>query len=95
MILHLLYPASNHPKESALKKSTYILLGSLMAVSLGGYLLTETPEPMPARILMQNAGGRVVFDHAGHIGKYDIACIDCHHDAASSEKAGLAFSESW
>ncbi|MBQ8173229.1 MAG: cytochrome c3 family protein [Mailhella sp.] len=73
-----------------MKKSTYILLGSLMAVSLGGYLLTETPESMPTRILMQNAGGRVVFDHAGHIGKYDIACIDCHHDAASSEKAGLA-----
>jgi len=71
-----------------LKKSTLIFLGVLAAVSLGGYLLPDHSDSMTPRILMENAGGRVVFDHAGHISKYGIACTECHHDAADN-KAGL------
>ena len=61
-------------------RKTYGLMGVLLALSIGGYLLPETKEALPGRILMPNAGGRVVFDHGAHNEGYGLACVQCHHD---------------
>ena len=71
-----------------MRKVTYILTGTLLVLSVGGYLLPETPEPAPNRILMKNAAGHVVFDHKTHAEKLGISCISCHHDALAEGQAG-------
>lgn len=71
-----------------MRKVTYILTGTLLVLSVGGYLLPETPEPFPNRILMKNAAGHVVFDHKAHAEGMGIACISCHHDAPGPDRAG-------
>jgi len=67
---------------------TYILTGALLVLSVGGYLLPETPEPVPNRILMKNSAGHVVFDHKAHAEKFGISCMSCHHDAPAEGQAG-------
>ena len=71
-----------------MRKVTYILTGTLLVLSVGGYLLPETPEPFPNRILMKNAAGNVVFDHKVHAETRGIECMSCHHDAAEPGRAG-------
>ncbi|WP_419787177.1 cytochrome c3 family protein [Pseudodesulfovibrio sp.] len=34
----------------------------------------------PVRVIMDNAGGRVIFAHQTHVEDYGYACADCHHD---------------
>ena len=51
-----------------MRKVTYILTGTLLVLSVGGYLLPETPEPFPNRILMKNAAG-----YQGTVGKPEIS----------------------
>lgn len=76
--------------EEALNKRSLPLavLGCILAVAgLAGYfppVATEAESAAPARLLMENPGGRIVFTHKAHStpGGYggDIACADCHHD---------------
>lgn len=52
-------------------------------ISVIGYFLPEQKEEIPTRVLFKNTGGTVVFDHKVHAEKYDIACIECHHEMAT------------
>ncbi len=59
-----------------------IVLLVALATGTMGYLLKpqDTGEALPVRILLENAGGAVVFDHAVHVDAYGMACADCHHE---------------
>ena len=61
-----------------------IMTGVLSAVALVGYILPVSGEDIPKRMLLPNAGGAVVFSHAGHALDYNIPCQTCHHE--STEK---------
>ncbi|MCQ2444385.1 MAG: cytochrome c family protein [Mailhella sp.] len=71
-----------------MRRSTILILVSLLLVSVVGYLLPEKDAGTTDRILMRNLGGRVVFDHKTHAESYGLQCITCHHDAAAHDKAG-------
>lgn len=58
----------------------------LAVVAAVGYLFPSASEGMPQRILFDNAGGKVVFDHKVHADRYDVACVTCHHEAADPQK---------
>ena len=82
------------------KRSTPIILVSciLALAGIAGYMSPPPTEANPIRVLMQNAGGRVVFTHQAHStpgGNYgDLSCDTCHHElkigkaAASGAKDG-------
>ncbi len=71
-----------------MRKVTHILIGALLIVSVGGYLLPDSSEQFPDKILMKNTAGRVVFDHKTHVEAYGLDCQVCHHDALSNGQAG-------
>ncbi len=71
-----------------MRNVTYILTGALLIIAVGGYLMPETSEPLPNRILMDNSAGRVVFDHKTHADKPGLDCRACHHDALADDQAG-------
>ena len=52
----------------------------LLAVAVAGYVRTGDEHTMPARILMKNNGGNVLFAHAAHIRHTPGPCTDCHHE---------------
>ena len=53
----------------------------LMAVvAVVGYTHDSTGGT-PVRLLLENAGGRVVFDHQRHAEDYKVACETCHHES--------------
>lgn len=56
-----------------------ILTGVLFIVALAGYLLPAGSSPMPVRVLLENKGGKVIFEHQAHADMPDRACADCHH----------------
>ena len=68
------------------KRSTPIMIISCILALMGaaGYLMPPPTEANPTRVLMQNAGGRVVFAHQAHStpgGPYgDSSCAACHHE---------------
>ena len=74
-----------------MRKVTYILTGTLLVLSVGGYLLPETPEPAPNRILMKNAAGHVVFDHKTHAEKLGISLTDSCGMLPEASICGLVF----
>lgn len=51
---------------------------ALVLVALFGYAVPRAEPDMPVRILMDNSGGAVVFDHRAHAA-YGVQCTDCHH----------------
>lgn len=53
----------------------------LAAVAVVGYLLPEPGEAVPQRVLLDNAGGPVVFQHADHAFQLKIPCQKCHHES--------------
>lgn len=60
----------------------------LVAVGLLGRLVpTGTDEAQARRILLRNAGGRVVFTHADHAKWEDGNCMTCHHEPGSAAAA--------
>lgn len=50
----------------------------LAVLALVGYLRPAAKAAVPVRILLQNPGGAVVFDHLGHE-RADMKCVQCHH----------------
>ena len=74
-------------EEGIVGKLVYGLMGVLLALSVGGYLVPQEKEVLPGRVLMPNVGGRVVFDHKTHMEKYGLTCAQCHHEAYVPAKA--------
>lgn len=67
----------------------------LALAGLAGYFAVPVDTGAePARLLMENPGGRVVFTHKDHAtpgGAYgDIACAACHHDLKIAGQEGEA-----
>ncbi len=52
------------------------------ALAVVGYLMPQntTENEDPVRILLENVGGAVVFDHKVHVETYGMDCVDCHHE---------------
>ncbi len=58
----------------------FIVLG-LAALAVVAGVILKAPEPLsPIKILMPNAGGRVVFNHRQHAEDYGFDCTICHHE---------------
>ncbi|MUM77039.1 cytochrome C [Pseudodesulfovibrio sp. F-1] len=56
-----------------------LLTGTLFALALVGYLIPARSAAQPVRILLENKGGKVIFDHKVHTEMQGRACVDCHH----------------
>ena len=74
-------------EEGIVGKLVYGMMGVLLALSIGGYLVPQEKEVLPGRVLMPNVGGRVVFDHKTHMEKYGLTCAQCHHEAFAPKEA--------
>ena len=66
--------------------SIAILTAVLAVTGIAGYLLPAGPvagdkEPATRRILFDNAGGPVVFDHQKHSRLLKEDCATCHHES--------------
>lgn len=69
-------------------KLTYAIIIALLIVGIACYAYaainkaaTDTDQP-PLRIMMQNDGGAVWFDHQTHTSDagYALSCENCHHN---------------
>ena len=54
-----------------------------------GYLLPEPQETVLRRILLDNAGGPVVFQHADHALQQKIPSRKCHHEQPEKSEYAL------
>ncbi|WP_147818662.1 cytochrome c3 family protein [Salidesulfovibrio onnuriiensis] len=59
---------------------TIIVAAFCMAAAAGYVLFPGEAQDVPARVVMENAGGRVLFTHKAHAEEYGFECTDCHHD---------------
>jgi hypothetical protein len=70
------------------------VLSCVLAVAgIAGYCLPPpVAEAIPARLLMENPGGRIVFTHKAHASpdgtSGGAACADCHHDLRVAPSSG-------
>lgn len=55
---------------------------ALALVAVFGYLHIAPARDLPLRIVLDNAGGRVLFSHNHHAEDLGLDCGDCHHDGA-------------
>ncbi|MBM3318209.1 MAG: hypothetical protein FJY75_10215 [Candidatus Eisenbacteria bacterium] len=62
-------------------RSRWVLIGgvALLVLGLAGFALPGRAPSPPLRIFYANAGGAVLFPHAGH---EKISCAECHHEQA-------------
>ncbi len=75
----------------------------LVVVAGAGYLIPEPAKDVPTRILMDNAAGKVVFNHEKHLMGDNIPCATCHHEMilekelvmSCSSCHGVAFDETF
>lgn len=51
-------------------------------IAFVGYLAPAASTAVPERILLDNAGGKVVFNHKEHFQDWKIPCQKCHHESA-------------
>lgn len=58
---------------------------TLGILALIGYMLPATVQDVPAKILFENNGGRVIFSHLVHADDYGISCDSCHHEGGDLE----------
>lgn len=63
-----------------------IIVAVLCATALVVYLTPSGEQEVPPRVILDNAGGRVIFTHAAHTEDYGFACVDCHHDDIGQEQ---------
>ncbi|NCO60458.1 MAG: cytochrome C [Deltaproteobacteria bacterium CG_4_8_14_3_um_filter_51_11] len=77
-------------------KLAYTILVVLLVVGIGAYVAFPQRAPeQPVRILFQNIGGKVLFDHKQHFSSdgYGYGCKDCHHDIDKDDERPSACSE--
>ncbi|WP_320009347.1 cytochrome c3 family protein [Maridesulfovibrio sp.] len=71
-------------------KNRYIPITLIVAVlavaAAAGFLFPPAVQESPARVVMDNSGGRVIFAHSVHAEEYGYECSDCHHDDIGQEK---------
>ncbi|MEG2172622.1 MAG: cytochrome c3 family protein [Desulfovibrionaceae bacterium] len=83
--------------------SIAVFIGCMALVALVGYVIPSPTAAIPTRILLDNAGGKVVFDHKVHAAEYKIECQTCHHENTTPQQDvlpcgtchGIAFDESF
>ncbi len=62
------------------------IVAAMLLVAGAGYLMPRTGQDVPARVVMDNNGGRVIFSHQAHARDYGFECADCHHDGLGREQ---------
>lgn len=74
------------------KRYTYlfVVLGIAVIAAVAGIALTPPSPAVPNKVLLPNAGGRVVFTHQQHAEDYGLDCATCHHENAESRPDPLA-----
>lgn len=72
-----------------------ILALVLVVVAVVGYVLPADAPALPQRILFDNPGGRVVFDHTGHMQQYDVSCEACHHAVGKKDWGHAAHAQDY
>lgn len=63
-----------------------VLTVVLAVVAALGYSLPRPSEDQPRRVLLPNAGGAVIFEHAAHVSACNIPCQTCHHESPALRK---------
>lgn len=63
-----------------------VIVAALVAVAVAGYAAGDPKPDVPPRVLFDNGGGRVVFDHATHAQDLGYECADCHHDVVDDAR---------
>jgi hypothetical protein len=67
--------------------TTIILIVAVLSIaSVVGFLIPSVVQENPARVVMNNSGGRVIFTHFKHADEFGYECADCHHDDIGQEK---------
>lgn len=67
-----------------------VLTAILAAVAIFGYLTPpESEAEIPKRILLDNSGGKVVFNHVAHARDYKVDCKECHHEVQDDPSQSL------
>ncbi|WP_338666575.1 cytochrome c3 family protein [Pseudodesulfovibrio methanolicus] len=70
-------------------QNRYFIISSVVALlfagAVVGYAIPVEKQEVPARVILDNTGGRVVFAHRVHAEDYGSACDDCHHDGLEGE----------
>lgn len=56
-----------------------LIVGLSFLVAVIGYAIPPEKEKVPARVVLDNTGGRVLFSHRTHAEEYHTDCADCHH----------------
>lgn len=69
---------------------TVVIVGILAAVAVFGYLSPKQTQAEPMRILFDNSGGKVIFDHKTHAENYGIECQTCHHESETARPDPMA-----
>lgn len=63
----------------------FILTGILFAAALVGYLIPADSADPPARVLMDNKGGKIILSHERHADTLAQNCARCHHTSGKSQ----------
>lgn len=72
-------PAKDGPVQKRYLPIIVLVLAAAV-VALVGYNLPDNAPPVPERVLLDNASGKVVFDHKLHSGVLQLKCVQCHHE---------------
>ena len=78
------FATGNHSEQRELRveKRLYpiVLLTVLLALlAAAGYNLPPSEGATPIRVLLDNKGGKIVFEHKAHAEGYGLECSSCHH----------------
>lgn len=70
-------------------QNRYFIISAIVALlfagAVVGYAIPVEKQEVPARVILDNTGGRVVFAHKVHAEEYGFDCEDCHHDGVDGE----------
>lgn len=62
----------------------FLVLGLAAVCVVIGVVATPPTPTQPIKLLMPNAGGRVIFNHRQHAEDYGVNCSSCHHTEIAS-----------
>lgn len=72
---------SNKERQLAYGIATVLLIVGVLSYTA----LSAKGPAEPVRLMFQNKGGNVLFDHQIHAEDYGYACEDCHHHPPGDE----------